>query len=158
MLGCLCSAALVLAGCSRSDDAGAADTGLGTTATPAPAATPAPLALGDMAGRWNMRAVPESGDTAVTTYVMNATADTTGWTITFPNRRPIPTRVVAVSGDSLIAEAGPFESARRRGVQTRTRTVLRLEGDRLVGTTVARYVTRGADSVLTLRTEGTRAQ
>ena len=96
-------------------------------------------------------------DTAATTYVMAAAADTAGWTITFPNRRPIRMRVLAVAGDSVVTEAGPFESARRRGVRVTTRNVSRLQGDRLVGTTVARYVTTGPDSVLTLRNEGTRA-
>ena len=148
-----------LAGCARPDTEKAADTAAGdTTAPAAAAASPAALSLSAVAGRWNVRSVPESGpDTTTTTYVLNATADTTGWTRTHPNRQPIPVRVVAVAGDSAVIEAGPFESQRRRGVQVRTRTVLRLQGDRLVGSAVARYATTGPDSVGRFRAEGTRA-
>lgn len=117
------------------------------------------ISLADVAGKWNMRAVPEGGgDTTPTTLVLTATADTTGWSIAFPNRsQPVPLRVVAVAGDSIVTETGPYESARRKGVQVRTRGVMRREGDRLVGSTVSRYQTTGADSVLRLRTEATRA-
>ncbi len=66
--------------------------------------------------------------------------------------------VVTTSDDSIIVEAGPFESVRRPGVMTRTTSAFRLEGDRLVGTTVAHYETSDADSVLRLRVEGTRAR
>ena len=160
LLPLLCSATF-LAACERegagAGDTLAADTGM---ATP-PAAAPAPegaMSLAALAGRWNFRSVPETGtDTAATTYVLTATSDTTGWTLAFPNRDPIPMRVMGVAGDSVMLAAGPFESARRAGVQVSTHTTLRMQGDRLVGTTVARYVTTGPDSVLRLRTEGTRA-
>jgi hypothetical protein len=66
-------------------------------------------------------------------------------------------RVVSVNGDSIVTEAGPFESVRRKGVQVTTRTALRKVGDRLVGATRARYASTGADTVLILRTEATRA-
>ncbi|MDQ3696884.1 MAG: hypothetical protein M3373_02510 [Gemmatimonadota bacterium] len=69
-----------------------------------------------------------------------------------------PVRVVAVAGDSIITEAGPFPSVRRRNVQVTTHNVLRRQGDRLVGSTRARYQTAGSDTVLVLRTEGTRTQ
>jgi hypothetical protein len=152
-----------LAGCS-STDRSASDTAAAVTAIPdsaagtmaATPAAPAPIALGAVAGRWDMRAVPESGDTTATTYVLTATADSTGWRIAFPDRPPVPLRIVAVSGDSIVAEAGPYASVRRRGVQVTTRNTMRLQGDRLVGQTVARYRTTGPDSVLMLRTEGTR--
>ncbi len=74
----------------------------------------------------------------------------------FPNQRPLPMRIVALAGDSLVSEAGPYASVCRSGVQVSTRSVLRLQGGRLVGRTVARYPTTGPDSVLQLRTEGTR--
>ena len=153
-LGFTCCA-LLLAACGGGD-AEVADTMLAdSTAMPAPAGVT--LALADVAGRWNMRAVPESGDTTPTMYVLMATADSSGWSITFPDREPVPTRVVAVGGDSLVLETGPYESARRAGVQTTTTTTLRMVGDSLVGPSVARYQTTGADSVLRLRSSGTRA-
>jgi hypothetical protein len=159
----LCCCAAVLAGCKeRSRSEGATiDTTASAMADTAVAGTGVPAARtitpADLAGRWSMRSVPETGGTTTTTYVLAATTDTTRWTITFPNRKPVAARIVAVGGDSIVTEAGPFESARRKGVKVRTHTVLRRVGDRLVGTTVAHYVTKGADSVLTLRTEGTRA-
>ena len=153
----LCCCAAVLAACGKPDTEAADTTAADTTAAAAAVAAPAPLSLSQVAGRWNVRAVPETGDTTPTTFVLNATGDTTGWTITFPNRQPIRTRVLAVDGDSVLTETGPYESARRKGVQVTTRVAWRLEGDRLVGRTVARYVTTGPDSVLQLRSEGTRA-
>jgi hypothetical protein len=114
------------------------------------------MSLGDVAGKWNVRATTGAGDSLVG-YQLTATTDTLGWTITFPNRKPIPMRIVAVDGDSVVTEAGPYESVLRKGVQVRTRNVNRLQDGKLVGTTEARYVTTGADSVLRLRTEGKRA-
>ena len=147
--------ALLLAACGGGD-AEVADTMLAdSTAMPAPAGVT--LSLADMAGRWNMRAVPETGDTTPTLFVLTATADTSGWSITFPDRAPEPTRVLAVGGDSLVLETGPYESARRAGVRTTTTTTLRMMGDSVAGTSVARYQTTGADSVLRLRSSGTRA-
>ena len=66
-------------------------------------------------------------------------------------------RVVAVAGDSIVTEAGPFESVLRKGVKVSTNSVLRLQNGKLVGTTIAHYATSGADSVRNLRIEGTRA-
>jgi hypothetical protein len=151
-LGCCVALAV---GCARTEQDTATDTAAGTAA-PAPTST---ISLNDVAGRWDVVATPESPtDTAVTRYTLTATADTTGWTITFPNRpQPVPVRIVAVEGDSIITEAGPFASVRRRGVQVTTRSVFRVEGGRLVGSTRARYASTGADTVLTLRTAGTRA-
>ena len=156
-LGFTCCA-LVLAACGGGD-AEVADTMLADSAAmPMPAPAGVTLSLADIAGRWNMRSVPETGDTTPTLYVLTAAADTSGWSIAFPNRsRPEPTRVLAVAGDSVVLQTGPYESARRAGVQTTTTTTLRMMGDSLVGTSVARYQTTGADSVLTLRSSGTRA-
>ena len=146
----VCSAA-VLAGCAKKDDTPAAD----TTAM-APPAAPAPLSLADVAGKWSVKVMPQSGDSVLLTYELNATADTTGWTITFPNRQPVALRVMAVTGDSVVSEAGPYESALRRGVQVRTRSVNRLEGGKLMGWTTATYASNAPDSIVQLRSEGTR--
>ena len=88
---------------------------------------------------------------------MVLTPDKEGWTLNFPNREPIPIRVVAVEGDSVVSEAGPFESVLRKGVQVSTEVVTRLQGGRLVGTVTAHYRVTGADSVAHLAFEGTRA-
>jgi hypothetical protein len=63
-----------------------------------------------------------------------------------------------VDGDSIVHEAGPFESVLRKGVQLRTHVVSRLQGDKLVGTTTANYQVTGPDSVTQLDFEGTRKQ
>ncbi|MGH7525848.1 MAG: hypothetical protein ACREMX_04005 [Gemmatimonadales bacterium] len=146
----LCCAA-VLVGCAKTEDRPATD----SAAVAATAAPPATLSLADVAGKWTVRATNEAGDSIVT-YVMTATADTSGWTFTFPKRKPVPVRVVAVDGDSVVTEAGPYESVLRKGVQVTTRNVTRLQGGKLVGTTKATYAGGGADSVLMARTEGTR--
>ena len=155
-LGSLCCCAAVLAGCSKSDS-GTTDTAAPASAAATPPASPAPIALADVAGKWNVRAVPESGDTTPTMSVITMSGDTTGWTMAFEGRPPVALRVVSVGGDSIATESVPYSSARRKGVMVVTRTVLRREGDRLVGRSVARYDTKGADSMLVLRTEATRA-
>ncbi|MBA2245408.1 MAG: hypothetical protein H0W11_10655 [Gemmatimonadetes bacterium] len=124
-------------------------------AASAPATSPAMISLRDVAGRWIMRAWAEAGD-SVPGYELVATADTVGWTRTFPGRSPVPVRVVAVAGDSIITQSA-YESVLREGVPVTTRTVYRLRDGRLVGTLVARYQTTGPDSVLRIRTEGDRA-
>jgi hypothetical protein len=149
---CLCVG--VLAGCAKKDDAAvdttAADTAAVTTA-------PAPVNLADVAGTWNVTAVPASGtDTTPTNSVIKATSTTSGWTITFPGRKPLPMRV-SVDADSIMSDTGPYESVRRKGTQVTTNGVMRVEGGRLVGRTTAHFRVKTADSVLVLNTVGTRA-
>ena len=153
-----CCAAVALVACARSDDAATSDTAAGTVAASSTATVPAaqPISLGDVAGRWTVRAVPETGDTTPISSQLNASADTSGWTTTLPNRPPTATRVVAVAGDSIVTENGPYESVLRKGVRVTTRSVMHLQEGKLVGYTVAHYSTSGADSVLRLRTEATR--
>src|SRR5437763_44874 len=97
-----CCCAALLAGCAKKDNAAvdtttamASSTTTSTTATTAPPA----INLADVAGKWDMRSVPVSGDTTATNYVLTATSNTSGWTITFPGRKPIPAKV-SVGGDS----------------------------------------------------------
>jgi hypothetical protein len=150
-----CCAAIALVGCAGSDDAATSDTAAGAVGASTPT-TGQPISLGDVAGRWTVRAVPETGDTTAVISQLNASADTSGWTMTLPNRPPTATRVVAVAGDSIVTENGPYESVLRKGVQVRTRSVMRLRDGKLVGYTVAHYSTGNADSILRLRTEATR--
>ncbi|MEP6690850.1 MAG: hypothetical protein ABJD07_06825 [Gemmatimonadaceae bacterium] len=162
-LGRLLCCVTVLAACAKSDAGRAADSAAAAapvTPSPAPAATPAaatPLSLADVAGKWNMRSVPESGDTTPTTYVLTAASDASGWKLTFPNGLTVPAKGVMAAGDSVVTDAGPYASVRRKGVQVTTHSVFRRQGAQLVGTTVAHYKTTGPDSVLRLRSEGTRA-
>ena len=146
--------AVALAACAKTDDTAATDTSP-ATATPA---EPAPIALSDVAGTWNVKGMNQAGDSTLVTYELKATGDTTGWTITFPGRQPVPVRIVAVSGDSVVTEAGPYESVLRKGVRVTTVGSFRIQDGKLVGTTRARYdtKTKTADTILIVRSEGTR--
>ncbi len=154
LLGC----AAVLVGCTKAEDRSVGGAATDTMAAPAGAtADVAPLSLSDLAGTWKVRSTDEVGGNPIETE-LRTTADKSGWTMTGPNKKPIPVRVVAVAGDSVVTEAGPYESFVRKGVQVRTRTVSRLQGDKLVGTTEAKYKIGGRDSVAQRRNEGTRAR
>jgi hypothetical protein len=149
----MCCCAVVLVGCTKSKEQPAMDTMADTTAAPA---GPAPIALADVAGKWTMRTMNESGDSTLVTYELVATADPSGWTFNFPKRPPVPAHVAA-AGDSIVIDAGPYESVLRKGVQVTTHGVARLQDGKLMGRTTAHYTTTGPDSVLQLRFEGTRA-
>jgi hypothetical protein len=150
----MCCCVVVLAGCAKPEQQAARDSAGGQLAA---GATPATISLASVAGKWAMRTMPAGSDSVLTTFDLVASGDASGWTFNFPQRAPVPIRVIAVAGDSIVIEAGPYESVLRKGVQVRLNSVMRLQGDKLVGTSVAHYSTSGADSVLQLRTEGTRA-
>ena len=154
----LCTCAAVLAGCAKKENAAVDTSGAMASSTTATTttATSGAVNLADVAGKWNMRAVPMSGDTTATNYVLTATSNTSGWTITFPGRPPMPVKVNA-DGDSLTIAAGPYESVRRKGVQVTTYGTLRIQGGSRTGSTTAHYKVKGADSVLVLTTTGQRA-
>jgi hypothetical protein len=97
-----------------------------------------------------------AGDSTLAVFVLNATSDTAGWTITFPKRAPMRAHVI-VAGDSVVTDAGPYPSVLRKGVMVTTHNVSRLQGGKLVGASVAHYATHRADSVSHHPTEGTRA-
>ncbi|MEX2109914.1 MAG: hypothetical protein WD802_04880 [Gemmatimonadaceae bacterium] len=141
----LCGAGILLLGCGKSDD------------TSAESADAAGLSPADVAGTWNARAVPFSGDTTPTTFTLIATNSTDGWTLTYPNRPPLSTGVT-FDGDSVITDTGPYESVRRKGVQVRVNGAFRLQPDgTLAGTSLARYATKGVDSVQRFRVTASRA-
>lgn len=149
---CLCCAA-ILVGCGKSEVQPARDTTAAVTS--APPESRAGMSLADIAGKWKLRTMDGAGGNVVESG-LTATADTSGWTLTRPNGKTVPMRVVAVGGDSIVTEAGPYESALRKGVQVRSRMVLRLQGGKLVGTNEARYALSGGDSVAQRPAEGTR--
>jgi hypothetical protein len=74
----------------------------------------------------------------------------------FPDEGPVKMRVIDRKGDTLVAEAGPFESKLRPGMKARTVSTAAFSGNMMSGTVVARYEGAGADSVRTYRIEGTR--
>lgn len=118
-----------------------------------PDATPAPV---NYAGNWTVTVMPADKDTVLLTYDLVTTGDQTGWKMTLPGREVMEPRIVQLNNDSVVIENGPYSSALRKNVMVTTHSVMRMEGDKLVGTTVARYDTKGADSVVNLRTSATR--
>jgi hypothetical protein len=149
--------AALLAACAKTEST-PVDTGTAAMAPePAPAApAAAPISLPSVAGKYRVTSRGQAPDTTVVTYELNATGDTTGWTITYPNRAAVPVRIVTVSGDSIVTETGPFTSVRRAGVPVTTRTTYRWENGQLVGTTVARYDVKGPDTVRVFVIEGVK--
>lgn len=143
-------AALVVA-CAKKDNAAASDS---SAAAAAPAA--ATISVTDVAGMWTVRVMPETGDSTLMTYDLMATADTTSWMMHMPDGQTVPMRLIAVSGDSIVTQAGPYDSALRKGVKVTTDGVARLQDGKLVGTFVAHYNVKTADSVMRGRLEGTR--
>ena len=150
--------AIFLVACDRPADRAAEEQTAMDTTPAADAMTPAstPISLADVAGTWKVRSTDEAGGTPVETELV-ATADTTGWTMSGAGRKPIPMRVLSVAGDSIVTEAGPYESFVAKGVKVTTRTVSRLRDGKMVGSVEARYATKGGDSVAIRPMEGTRA-
>jgi hypothetical protein len=151
----LCTA--LLAACSKGDEKPAMD----STAAAPPAATmtpppPPPITLADVAGKWTIATMAADKDTTLVTWEMVATASDSGWQLIGPKRKPVPIRVVSFAGDSVITESGPYESMLRKGQKVSTHSVMHLKDGKLTGNTTAHYVTAKADSVLQLRTVGTR--
>jgi hypothetical protein len=156
------------AACGKGDGSG--DKAIAdTTSTPIapPATTPAAapggstaaagsIALADVAGTWKMSAVPTTGaDKTPTLYTLTATGEPGGWKVVFANGLTQTPRVSAL-GDSIVFDMGPYPSVRRKGVTVTTHSLLRKQGDKLVGTVTAHYAGAGADSVVTLKSEGTK--
>ena len=61
-----------------------------------------------------------------------------------------------MSADTVMTKSAVYPSMRRKGKKVWTEAAFRVENGKITGTTVAHYENSGADSVLTLRTEGTK--
>ena len=146
-------ASLVTAACAKKDTQAATDS---SAAAAAAAMAPKPVTLADFAGTWSMKSWNEARDSVLVESELMATADTNSWMLHLPNRPPITVKVVAMGGDSVVAEAGPYDSMLRKGVKVSTHTVYHLMDGKLVGTTTAHYSVKTADSVRTIPTEGVR--
>ncbi len=139
----------VMLACTKKDAAVADSSAMAgdTTAAAAPVS---------YAGNWTVNVMPEAKDTILLTYDLETTGDMTGWKMTLPGREVMNPRVVSMDNDSVVVENGPYSSALRKDVMVTTRSSMHMEGDRLVGTTIARYNVKTADSVVMLRTVATR--
>ena len=154
----LLACGIVLAGCNKAEDrsVGAATTG-DTAASAATAAEARTISLSDVAGTWKVRTTDEQGGTPIETEI-RATADTSGWTMVGPDKKTVPVKVVAVGGDSIVTETALRPSYILKGAKVSTRSVYRLQGDKLVGSTEARYKIAGRDSIALRPAEGTRVR
>jgi len=106
----LCSLCF-LASCSKTDGhsgrSPSAETGMAGAADTA--ATSPAASLNAVAGKWQTRAISEAGST-LGTAELKATADTTGWTLTFPS----------AEADPLAGRRGRRRQHRHSGPITRT--------------------------------------
>lgn len=144
--------AFLLVSCASEADDDEAD----EAAEPAAAeGSAADASLARYAGEWDATAIMESGDTVE--FHMTTTADRSGWTTLLPDREVMQVRVLSAQGDSVVTETGPFESILREGVQVTVRQVMRMQGDRLVGTMRATYAGGEGDSVVAGRVEASRS-
>lgn len=107
-------------------------------------------------GTWNGKSMIGPKDSVVTTYTITIAADGKSGTMVFPNHDPIPLRVVALGGDSVITEAGPYPSVLRPGqTVTLLRTVARVKGNDMTGMFQATY---GNGDVVRGKTAATRGK
>jgi hypothetical protein len=127
----------------------------GGTAATAEAAAGPEEALARFAGRWRVSARDEAGG-ELPGHVVTATADTTGWSITFSDRPAIPLRIVDASGDLVVTQTDPYESVIRPGVRTTVLFVTRVSGDSTRGRLIAMYDVSGSNAILRGTTQGTR--
>ena len=131
----------LLLACSKKDEAPPADVGSTNM---------------NLAGRWSVQVMPESRDSTLLIFMLDASNTATGWKMTLPNRQPMDVRVVTMSNDSIVFENDKFPSALEPGVMVKTSTTAALVADTLIGRTTAHYDVKGPDSVRVLRLKGVR--
>jgi hypothetical protein len=92
------------------------------------------------AGSWNGKTMVGPKDSVVATYVLTIAAEGKSATMKFPKHAPIPTRIVAMGGDSVVTEAGPYPSVLRPGqTVTSLHTVAHYKGNTMTGWFEAHY-------------------
>ncbi|HEX4600783.1 MAG TPA: hypothetical protein VH116_05265 [Gemmatimonadales bacterium] len=123
-------------------------------ATGASAQQPAaPAAAAPKCTAWEVKTMVGPKDSVVTTSELQTTADGKGWTMKLAKGDPIPVRVLATGGDSMVTEAGPFPSVLRPGQTVTTlHNVAHIKGNAMWGTIEAHYA---AGDVFKGKTEGT---
>lgn len=118
------------------------------------------VSLADFAGTWDGTARAQGSDSVIANIEMLATPTTEGWSFTVVNATnpamasTSPARVTTIDADSLVLEAGPFQSILRPDQQVSTRSVYRLRDGNMVGVVRAVYTPAG-DTVM-LNSEATR--
>jgi len=140
--------ALLLTGCAQSQPPGSgssASEDAGGTAT---------LSLVDLAGTWEGTITPAGRDSVLANVELHASSDPNGWTVRVTSAsdpsmtRLVPATSVVAQGDSVIVEAGPFESMLRPGQQVTTHSVYRLQNGMLMGAHRTTYPASGESIML----------
>ena len=90
-------------------------------------------------GTWEGTFMVGPKDSVIATFVLRASAERDGWVLLLPGHEPHPTRVVAIGGDSVVTETGPYASTRLPGETVTTRITGHYRGDGVVGSFVAHY-------------------
>jgi hypothetical protein len=118
------------------------------------------VSLEDFAGTWAGDVMSEGSDGVVAHFELLATSREDGWSFTTVNASnpaasaTAPARVMAVGGDSVVVEAGPFASVLRDGEMVNTHAVYRLQNGQMTGVVHATYPASG--ETIALRTTGRR--
>jgi hypothetical protein len=111
------------------------------------------IKFSDVAGTWEGKSMVGPKDSVFVAWVLTATADGKGWTLKRANRDPVPVRIVAIGGDSIVWESGPYPSILRPGQMVTTRTVGHFKRDKVTGSWEGHYAT---GDVVRGKTEATR--
>jgi hypothetical protein len=150
--------ALATLACSKADRT-TFDTTVTVSATslnPSASATAAAnVSLAQMIGTWHGKSMPEHKDTVLGTWTLQAPADSSKWTVTMSNGQTIPLHVVAIAGDSVVSQLGPYKNAANDGQVETIRSVTRIRADKIVGIAETRLASN-PDSVVRVRLEGTK--
>jgi len=94
----------------------------------------------DFAGKWNGRAMVGANDSVIIIFALTIAPDGKSATMGFFNQDPVPARILAVGGDSMVTEAGPYQSILRpKESVTSLRAVAHFKGDTMWGTFEAVY-------------------
>jgi hypothetical protein len=143
--------AVVLAGCTKKDEAPAVDT---TAVAPAPA--PAPMSLASFSGKWHVEVKPEGKDTVLTAYTMDAT-DSTNWHFRFDTgKEDIPQQMTGRMGDTVMLATDWFNSSVRKGMKAKTESKAWMQEGKIMGKVTAHYQNAGADSLRIFDIVGTK--
>jgi hypothetical protein len=110
----------------------------------------------NVAGAWTNKYMIGPRDSVIATVVITVSDDAKTWMMKFPDRPPIPVRVVSADGDSVVTDAGPYPSTKRVGQSvTLLHAVSHFKGDHMSGTFEAHY---SGGLVVEGKTEATRTK
>ncbi|MEO8578084.1 MAG: hypothetical protein ABI556_15345 [Gemmatimonadales bacterium] len=140
----------VMLACTKKDAA------MADSAATVPDTTAAVAAPVNYAGNWTVTVMPADKDTVLVTYDLVSTNDMTGWKMKFADRPEMSPKILAMNNDSVVIHNGPYASVLRKNTQVTTHSVMHMDGDKMVGNTVATYATKAGDSLVNLRTSAMR--